>query len=292
MGDVGERAAMDEGGIVLQRLHEVRLHRVLQEHGHRAVGLQVAGGDRALVAAIADDDVAEAPFEVLQILGKAQDRHDLGGDGDVEAGLARKAVGGAAERDDDVAQRPVVHVQDAPPGDAPGIDAECVAPVDVVVDHRGEEIVRRGDGVEVAGEVEVHLLHRHDLRIAAAGRAAFDAEAGPERGLADADRRLPADAVEPVAEPDGGRGLALAGRRRVHRGDEDQPARRTIAKRADEAGRDLGLVVAIGNDVGLADAELCRDLSDRALGRGACDGDVGRNLGHGLPGSSGSCRGP
>ncbi len=32
----------------------------LQQHGHRAVGLEVAGVDRLLVARVADDDVAEA----------------------------------------------------------------------------------------------------------------------------------------------------------------------------------------------------------------------------------------
>ena len=49
----------------------------------------------------------------------------------------------AAEADDDVAQRAVVHVDDAPPGDAPRIDAERVAVVDVVVEHRGQQVVRR-----------------------------------------------------------------------------------------------------------------------------------------------------
>ena len=46
MRDVGERAAMDEGRVVLQRLHEVRLHGVLEQHRHGAVGLEVAGIDR------------------------------------------------------------------------------------------------------------------------------------------------------------------------------------------------------------------------------------------------------
>ena len=47
MRDVGERAAMHEGRVVLQRLHEVGLHGVLEQHGHGAVGLEVAGIDRA-----------------------------------------------------------------------------------------------------------------------------------------------------------------------------------------------------------------------------------------------------
>ena len=50
------------------------------------------------VAAVGDDDVAEALLEVLEVVGEAEDRHHLGGDRDVEAGLAREAVGDAAER--------------------------------------------------------------------------------------------------------------------------------------------------------------------------------------------------
>ncbi len=94
------------------------------------------------------------------------------------------------------------------------VETEGVAPIDVVVDQRREQVVRAGDGVEVAGEVEVDVLHGDDLGVAAAGRAALDAEAGAERGLAQAAHGFLADAVEAVREADGGRRLALAGRRR------------------------------------------------------------------------------
>ena len=82
----------------------------------------------------------------------------------------------AAEADDDVAQRPVVDVEHAAPGDVVQVEAELVALVQVVVDHRRQQVVRRGDGVEVAGEVQVEQLHRDHLAVAAAGRAALDAE--------------------------------------------------------------------------------------------------------------------
>ena len=187
---------------------------------------------------------------------------------------------------DDLAQRPVVHVHDAPPGDAAGVDALLVAPVDVVVDQRREQVVRRGDGVEVAGEMQVHVLHRHDLRIAAAGRTALDAEIGPERGLADADDGLLADAVQPVAEPDRGGRLAFAGRRRVDRGDQDQLAVLAAAARGDELGRDLRLVMAIGQQMLGRNAELGADLLDRLLfaPRAISISDFTRPLG--FPGNS------
>src|SRR5229473_6690062 len=108
----------------------------------------------------------------------------------------------AAQRVDDLAQRPVIHVDGALPGHAARVEAELVAPVDVIVNQGGEQVVGGGDGMEVAREMEVDVLHRHDLGITTAGSAALHAEAGPETGLAQADRRALADMVERIAESD------------------------------------------------------------------------------------------
>ena len=89
---------------------------------------------------------------------------------------------------------------DALPGDAADVDVERVAVVHVVVDQRGEQVVGGGDGREVAGEVQVDVGHRHDLAVAAAGRAALHAEDRAHRRLAQAgDARL-AQPVQRVGE--------------------------------------------------------------------------------------------
>ena len=62
---------------------------------------------------------------------------------------------------------------------ASGSRPDRVSVVEVRVDQRGEEVVRGRDRMEVAGEVEVQVLHRDDLRVAAAGRAAFTPKTGP-----------------------------------------------------------------------------------------------------------------
>src|SRR5436309_16108342 len=103
--------------------------------------------------------------------------------------------------------------------------------------------------------MEVDVLHRYDLRVAAAGGAALDAEAGPERGLANAEHRLLAEMVERVGEADRGGGLALARRRRGDRRNQDQPAVGAILQRLDEVHRHLGLVVAVRLEVLRRDAE-------------------------------------
>ena len=64
----------------------------------------------------------------------------------------------------------------------------------MVVEHRGKQVVRRADGVEVTGKVEVDVLHRDDLGIAAAGGTAFHPEHRAERRLTERDRHVFADA--------------------------------------------------------------------------------------------------
>ena len=57
-----------------------------------------------------------------------------------------------------------------------GVDAQCIALLDVVVDEGAQQVVGGGDGVHIAGEVEVDVLHGDNLGIAAAGSTALDAE--------------------------------------------------------------------------------------------------------------------
>ena len=174
--DVRKRPAVDKGGLALEGLDEVRLERVLEQDGHRTRSPQLVGGDRLAGERLADGDCAQAATQVGEVAGDGHDRHHLGGRRDVEARLARIAVRAAAEADDDVAERAVVHVEASPPGDRERVDADPVAVQKVRLEHRREKVVRGADRVDIAGEVEVQVLHRDDLRVAAAGRAALDPE--------------------------------------------------------------------------------------------------------------------
>ena len=69
------------------------------------------------------------------------------------------------------------------------VDVVRVAVQDRGVEHRREQVVRRADRVDVAGEVEVEVLHRHHLRQPAARGAALDPEHRAQRRLAQAQHR-------------------------------------------------------------------------------------------------------
>ncbi len=86
VGDVRERAAVHQARLALERLDQVRLDRVLEQHRHRARRAEILGGDRpAAVEGVRDRDRAQPLAQVVQVARDGHDRHDLGRGRDVEA---------------------------------------------------------------------------------------------------------------------------------------------------------------------------------------------------------------
>ena len=99
--------------------------------------LKVAGKDGPMVAqGVAHQDIAQPLPQFLDRIGQAQNGHDFGGRDDIESVLSRKTIMRATEGNHDVAQGPVVHVNDALPMQAPLVQIKLIALMDMVVDHR------------------------------------------------------------------------------------------------------------------------------------------------------------
>ena len=251
---------MDERGRVLERLHEIRLDSILEERRHGAFRLEVGSGDGLAGVGIGNDHTTQAPLEIHKVARQAERSHHLGGHGDVEAILTRNALRLAAQAVDDVTELTVVHVHRTLPHDLLGIDTKGVTLLDMVVEHGGKEVVRRADGMEVAGEVQVDVLHGDDLRVTAASGAALHAEHRTERRLAKREHGLLAQTREGVGETDGRGGLALTRRRGVDGGHEDELGlARHIAQRMDI---DLRLVLAVVIELIFGKTDLLGNLGD------------------------------
>ena len=138
MCDVGEWATVDERRVVFKCLHQIWLHRLLQQNSHRAVGFDVAAINWCAIAAVSYDNVAKAFFQIGEIVGKAKNRHNFRGNRDIETGLTREAVCNTTKRSNYITKCAVVHVQNAAPNNAARIDFQLVTPVNVVVDHCGQ----------------------------------------------------------------------------------------------------------------------------------------------------------
>ena len=76
------------------------------------------------------------------------------------------------------------------------VDPERVLVIQAVVEKGRRQVVGRPDRMDVAGQVEVEVLHRDHLAVAPAGGSALDPEDGPQRRLTDGDRGPLADPVQ------------------------------------------------------------------------------------------------
>ena len=121
-----------------------------------------------------------------------------------------------------MAQLAVVHVDDALPGDALNIDTELVALLNMVVEHGSQQVIGGANSMEVAGKVQVDILHGDDLSPAAAGGAALYAKDGTERRLTQGHSALDAATAQTIGQTDSRGGLALAGGRGIDSGHEDE----------------------------------------------------------------------
>ena len=149
--------------------------------------------------------------------------------------------------------------------------------VQVIVEHRREQIVRGRDRVKVAREVEVDVLHRHHLRVAAARGAALHAEHRSHARLAHAQHRVFAESPHRLREADECRALSLAGRRRIDAGDENEPPLRRALRHLEI---DLGLVLPVEIQLVRTQSQLGGDVRDRPKLGVLCDLDIGRDGGH------------
>ena len=215
-------------------------------------------GYALLAAAGGHRNPAESCAQVVQPARKREHGHDLGRGNDVEPCLAQRSVGCPAKAGDDAAERAVFDVNHAPPGDVGRLHAGDDPAVDDVLGERAEEVVRGGDGVSIAGEVDVDLILRYDARSASARSASLDAEYRAERRLAEGGDGVLADLPQPLCQADARGRLPFAGGRGVHARNDDEFA---LLFRAQRIERHLRLAVPEGDEVLGCDAEAARDLA-------------------------------
>ena len=112
------------------------------------------------------------------------------------------------------------------------------------IDGRSQQVVGGGDGMDIAGEMQVKVFHGDDLGVAAAGRATLDAKGWSLAGLADAgDDFLIQESAQRLAEANGGRGFAFAQWRRGDGGDQTYLPSGRSAKRSRVSRRTLAFLL-------------------------------------------------
>ena len=127
--------------IVFQRLHQIRLHRLLQQHSHCTIGLNIAAEYRTTVTAIGHNDITQTAFQISQIISKAQNSHDFGSHGNIKTSFTRETVSNTAKATINLAQRPIIHIKNTAESHTADIDVLLISPVDVIINQRGQQVM-------------------------------------------------------------------------------------------------------------------------------------------------------
>src|ERR1700722_12471697 len=122
--------------------------------------------------------------------------------------------------------------------------------------------------------MKVDFVYGDNLGVAAPGCAALHAETRAERGFTQTDHRLLADAIERVAQADGGGRLALARRGWADRRDKNELPVRAVREAAKKIILELGDEAAKRTQGGFGRADLRGDLCDRLQARGPRGFDI------------------
>ena len=130
----------------------------------------------------------------------------------------------------------------------------------MIVDDGGQQVVRAGDRVEVACEVQIDRVRGPQGAFATAGRGAFAAKHRSHRRLAQREGDVLPDLLQTLGQTDGYGRLPLARGSRRDGGDKDQFP--TLRLRLQRVEADLGHVASMKNEMIGRNAERVGDGRD------------------------------
>ncbi len=144
--------------------------------------------------------------------------------------LSRPAAAFAAQSYDRVAQGHIVHVHHAVPAYRKRVNSERVLVPQAGINHGCQQVVGRTYGMDIAGEVEVDVLHRQRLGVSSSAGTSLDAESRPHGGLSHGADGVFPDVPQCLPQAQGHHGLALSQRSGRHCGHQNQFAVRLVAQ--------------------------------------------------------------
>ena len=80
----------------------------------------------------------------------------------------------APHADHHMAQSTVIEIKHTLPNNTAHIDIERISLLDMIVNYSRQQVMSRSNRMEVTREVQIDILHRHNLCIAATGSTTLE----------------------------------------------------------------------------------------------------------------------
>ena len=109
----------------------------------------------------------------------------------------------APQCDSYIAQCTIIHIENTCPRNLTQIDLELITLVDVIINHSGQQIICRCNGVHITGKMKINIIHWYYLRITATSSAALDTEYRSQGWFAKCSNSILADFIQGLHQTDG-----------------------------------------------------------------------------------------
>ena len=221
MSNVGKRTAMNKCWCTLCCLNQIWLQSIEKESYDTATYTHILYGKWLVILGDAQEDIIDTATKIIDACCETHDSHNLRSWRNIETRLCLDAVL-ISYTGDDAAQTSIVHIHDATPKNLLEFESLCLVLETVVVQEGSNHVVGLCDGMEIASEMEINLIHRQNLCVTATCSTTLHAEARTQRWFAKSYYSLLADLLHTQGETHGYGGLAITSLGRTDSGNEDE----------------------------------------------------------------------
>ena len=169
----------------------------------------------------AQENIIDTATKIIDACCETHNSHNLRSWRNIETRLCLDAVL-ISYTGDDAAQASIVHIHDATPKNLLEFETLCFVLETVIVQKGRDHVVGLCDGMEIASEMEINLIHRQNLGITATCSTTLHAEARTQRWFAKSHYSLLANLLHTQGETHGYGGLAITSLGRTDSGNEDE----------------------------------------------------------------------
>ena len=221
MSNVGKRTAMNKCRCSLCCLNQIWLQSIEKESNDTATYTHILYGKWLVILGDAQEDIIDTATKIFDACCETHDSHNLRSRSDIETCLCLDAIL-IADTGDDAAETTVVYVHHAAPENLLQLESLCLVLETVVVQEGSNHVVGLCNGMEIASEMEINLIHRQNLGVTATCSTTLHAEARTQRWFAKSHYSLLANLLHTQGETYGYGGLAITSLGRTDSGNEDE----------------------------------------------------------------------
>ena len=113
----------------------------------------------------------------MHIVSQTKNSHNLRRNRDDKVIFTYNPIHLVAKANNNISENTIIHIETSFPDNLSRINSKLIALLDMVVQKSCQEIVGGGNCMEITGKVQIQILHRHNLRVSAAGCTSLDSKA-------------------------------------------------------------------------------------------------------------------